>query len=226
MTIPIKIIDKDKFEEKPNQEKVWDEIARTWEIYVVKEVPIVKEFLENKKGLVLDLGCGNGRNMIANKNIQYYGVDFSEEQLKRAKEVIKKRKIKAKLFKSSADKLDKEIFKNEIFDYGLFMATLHCLESEEKRKKAISEFYRVLKPGAEALISVWLKDDFRFKGHKKDIYMSWRQEGIPIMRYYHLYSKQELIKLLKGVGFEILEIYSPREHDRFSKKNLVLRVRK
>jgi len=85
-----------------------------------------------------------------------------------------------------------------------------------------------LKKGGEGLISVWNSLDARFDkvGNHGDIYMSWREDGKSFMRYYYLYSKEELLDLLKKVGFEVVEIYGVEEHDRFSKKNLVVRVRK
>jgi ubiquinone/menaquinone biosynthesis C-methylase UbiE len=231
MTRPIKIIKKEDYEKefgKPIQEEVWDSIASPWRTYVVKKLPIVEEFLKDKKGLVIDLGCGNGRNMIVSDELEYYGVDFSSGQLKHAADAIKKEGINAHLFKSSADDLDKDIFKSEMLDYGLFMATLHCLDSKEKRLNSLKEFFRVLKPGAEGLISVWDSTDKRFKevGNKGDIYMSWEEDRKPYMRYYYLYSLEEIIKLLESVGFKILEIYNSREHDRFSKKNLIIRIKK
>jgi ubiquinone/menaquinone biosynthesis C-methylase UbiE len=115
-----------------------------------------------------------------------------------------------------------------MFDYGLFMATLHCIEGKTARENSIKEFYRVLKKGSEALISVWNSEDSRFdvvKNHG-DIYMSWKEDGVPHMRYYYLYSKKEFFNLLKKTGFTVIEEYSPREHDRFSKKNLIVRIRK
>jgi ubiquinone/menaquinone biosynthesis C-methylase UbiE len=231
MTIPIKILSKNEFEREtkgkfPNQEEVWDSISNPWKTYVVKVLPVVASFLKDKQGKVLDLGCGSGRNMIFNSELEYYGIDFSEIQLKHAKEHIKKNKINANLFKLNAWDLSK--FGNNSFDYGLFIATLHCLEGVEQRKKAISEFYRVLKQGAEALISVWDSEDKRFDcvKNKGDIYMSWREDGIPYFRYYYLYSKKELIELLENAGFKILECYNKRDKDRFSRKNLILRVEK
>jgi len=229
MTIPIKIISKEEFEKqnkKPNQEEVWDSIAIPWEEYRNSPIPIVKEFLQDKKGKIIDLGCGAGRNMIPNKDIEYYGVDFSSCQLGNAMMHAEDNNINAKFFKLSADRLSKKDFKNEMFDYGLFIATLHCLETEQQRENALKEFYRVLKPGAEALISVWNSEDKRFQGLKGSIYMSWRENNIPHMRYYYLYDKNELINLLKKTGFEILEIYSPREKDRFLRKNWIFRIRK
>ena len=229
MTIPIKIIKKQEYNkkyEKPKQELVWDSIAKTWKTYVVKKIPVVEEFSKNKKGRVIDLGCGTGRNMIKNKNIEYYGIDFSKGQLIHAEKYAKKNKIKARFFKLEAYDLGE--FKDKMFDYGLFIATLHCLETKNLREKALKEFYRVLKPEAEALISIWNSEDKRFNHVKNhgDIYMSWLEDNIPYMRYYYLYKKQEFLELLKEVGFEVLEFYNSREKDRFSKKNWIVRVKK
>ena len=225
-----KIISKESFEkinEKPNQETIWNKIAKPWKTYVVKKIPIVEEFLENKSGIVIDLGCGTGRNMIPNPNINYYGVDFSEEQLKQAKKYIKNNNINAKLFKSKLNKLPEE-FKNKMFNYGLFMASLHCIETKEERLSALKELHKILKPNSETLISVWNSEDKRFDSvnNSGDIYMSWRENNIPYMRYYYLYKKEEITKLLNFAGFEILEIYEPREKDRFSRKNWIFRVKK
>ena len=134
----IKIISKKEFlkkNKKPNQEEVWNSIAKTWNKYVVKKIPIVVDFLKNKKGKIIDLGCGDGRNMIPNPNITYYGIDFSEQSLNHAKKRAKKEKINTKLFKKQSDDLSE--FKTNTFNHGLFIATLHCIETKEKRKKYI-----------------------------------------------------------------------------------------
>jgi ubiquinone/menaquinone biosynthesis C-methylase UbiE len=242
MTNPIKIISKteyDKINGKPNQEEIWDSISDLWSEYKKKPFFTVEDFLKNKKGKVIDLGCGCGRNMIATENLEYFGVDFSKEQLKSAEKITSEKKINAKFFKSCACKLDKTIFRDEMFDYGLFIATLHCIEGEKERENALKEFYRVLKKGAEGLISIWNSTDPRFSpvNYHGDIYMSWKINGKEQMRYYYLYSKEELIELLKKVGFDISEINTNIDtkdsmritnslKDRFSKKNWILRVKK
>ena len=174
MATPIKIIKASELKEKPKQEEIWDSIANPWKEYRVGIIPIVAEFLKDKKGKVVDLGCGSGRNMLKNDDIEYYGVDFSSVQLKHAEEKAKKKEINAQFFKSRADKLP--MFSDEILDYGLFIATLHCLESKEERRNAMKEFYRILKKNAEALITVWNSEDKRFNdvGNRGDIYMSWK----------------------------------------------------
>lgn len=229
MTNSLKIVSKSEYLKEnapPNQEEVWNTIARPWKEYRQGKIPIVVEFLKDKSGLVIDLGCGSARNMIKNDNIEYYGVDFSLEQIKNAESLTQDQGIKAKFFKLGADKLDKNIFMDNMFDYGIFMATLHCLETKEERDNALKEFYRVLKPGAEALISVWSSQDLRFNGLKGDIYMSWKEENVNYMRSYYLYEKQELIDLLKSKGFEIIHFYEKMDKDRFSKKNWIVKIKK
>ena len=231
MTIPLKIFSKKEYDlenKKPDQEKVWDFIAKPWKTYVVKGILIVEEFLENKKGRVVDLGCGSGRNMIPNK-CEYYGVDFSKEQLNHTEKYMKKNKIKGKLFKSKLNKLPEEL-KDEMFDYGLLISSLHCLENKEERLEVLKEFYRILKKQGEALISVWNSEDSKFNRFKdekcKDVYIVWRDNGESYLRYYYLFSKDEFISLLKTAGFEIVEFYKADLHDRFSKKNWIIKVRK
>ncbi|VVB78910.1 Ubiquinone/menaquinone biosynthesis C-methyltransferase UbiE [uncultured archaeon] len=240
MTESIKIISKKEFLKKnkePNQEEVWDEISDLWTEFKKKPFFSVEDFLNGKKGKIIDLGCGCGRNMIQAIDTQYYGIDISANQLKAGEQLVKEKGIGAKFFKSCANKLDKTIFKNEMFDYGLFIATLHCIEGEKERENALKELYRVLKKGAEGLISVWNSADPRFKevNYHGDIYMSWKKDRKEYYRYYYLYSEEELINLIKSVGFKILEIktnldktdsstIASSKKDRFDKKNLIIRV--
>jgi len=226
MTTPLKIIKKQDIQNKPKQEDVWNAIAKPWKTYVVKTIPIIENFLKNKKGKIIDIGCGTGRNMIPNPNIEYYGIDFSEGQLKQTEKYIKKNKINAKLYKSPAENLKK--FKDNTFDHGLFIASLHCIETKEKRLKSLKEFYRVLKPNSQSLISVWNSDKKRFNhvNNHGDIYMSWKENNIPYMRYYYLYKKQEFLDLLKSVGFKIINVAEIQQKERFSKNNITVKVEK
>lgn len=229
----IKIISKEEYlkkNKKPDQEDIWNSIAKSVskrDFFKIREINAVHEFLRDKQGLVIDLGCGAGWNMIPNKDIIYYGIDFSNESIKLTKKRAEKKGINVKLFRGDASKLNKEIFKDEMFDYGLFIAVLHCIEGEKERLNALKEFYRVLKKNGEGLITVWNSEDSRFSDVKNhgDVYMSWKDKNKFFMRYYYLYDKKEFLNLLKKVGFKILEIYTP-DSDRFSKKNWIVRVRK
>ena len=79
---------------KQAQEQVWDKIAKKWRTFREKTPLEVEEFLKRKRGKVLDLGCGSGRNFIKNKNIIFYGVDFSEKMLSFAEKMQKEKKSK------------------------------------------------------------------------------------------------------------------------------------
>lgn len=223
----IQIISKKEFlknNKKPNQEEIWDEISDLWVEYKKEPFFRVREFLEGKKGKIIDLGCGSGRNMIASNDVEYYGIDFSANQLKCAEITAKEKGINARFFKKYAWKTD---FPDKMFDFGLFIAALHCIEDKKKREESLKEFYRVLKKNSKSLISVWNSDDKRFNGLKGDIYMGWKKDRKEYFRYYYLYDKNELIELLEKVGFKIDEIYEIDSfNDRFSKKNLIIRVRK
>lgn len=223
MTVPIKIISKEDMENFPDQEEVWDEVSELWQSFRVKPIPIAEEFLKDKKGKILDLGCGSGRNMIPGEGKEYYEVDFSEKQLKVGKTKAEEMKIDAEFFHIKADKLP---FKDEFFDYGIFIAALHCIEDEVERLSALKEYHRVLKKDAEAMITVWDAGEGRFSGKGKEVYMEWKVNDVSHMRYYYLYDKKEIIDLLEQVGFEVLEVYEPREKDRFSRKNLIIRIKK
>lgn len=205
-----------------NQEKVWNKIASAWSKYRKNALPEVLEFLKNKKGRLLDLGCGSGRNFVNQEGLEIYGVDFSDNMLSLAKQKAEQLKIKVHLKKSSADKLE---YDNEFFDYAIFISALHCIPEEKLRKKSLQELFRVLKPDAEAMISVWNRD--RTEENKEQL-IDWKNEGLEIKRYYYFFDEDELEYLLKEVGFTIinLKIESSIEKSGHSKKNIIFYVKK
>jgi len=190
------------------QQKVWDSISDLWSEYRQKPRDYVVEFLKDKKGNVLDYGCGSGRNFVKQDNLMFYGVDFSLQQLKYAEENAKKNKIKVDLQQIKSEKLS---FEDNFFDACLFVATLHCIETPKKRRVALEEIYRTLKKGSQMVISVWNKESNKFKDEKgKEIFMPWKFNGNVYERYYYLYDKEELKKLLENVGFKIIKDVSDK----------------
>ena len=208
-----------------DQEQVWNKISARWNKFRQKPVPEVEEFLKDKKGKILDLGCGSGRNMTANPDVSYYGVDFSEEMLKFAEKNARDKKIRAVFLKEEIGK-EKLPLKNNFFDAVTCISTIHLIESAEKRKKALEEIYRVVKRGAEAMISVWNKNsDPKLKDIAgKEACINWKQQEINYPRYYYFYDKEELENLLKETGFKILD-KNPLKSEH-SRKNLVVFLKK
>jgi len=162
---------------------------------------------------ILDLGCGNGRlfEFLKDKNIDYIGVDFSEKLIS----IAKKRFPKAKFEVADAFNLP---FSKDTFDKVYSIAVLHHIPSEDFRIIFLEEIRRVLKPGELLILTVWrfhqLKEIYlllkytvlkligKSKLDWKDIFEPW---GKKVNRYYHYFSKRELIKLIKKVKFKVIK---------------------
>ncbi len=184
------------------QEKVWDKIAEQWFHFRQQRNIDVYNFFNkycNKKGSVLEISCGNSRNLLpfAKSNFKCYGVDFSKKMIESSKLFAKKYDIKINLKKANMLKLP---FKSNYFNYCLSIASIHHLE-KKNHPKALKELYRVLKPKGICLISVWNKKS-------KKSYISWKIKGKIYKRYYYFFKEKELKDLILKAGFKILENYS------------------
>lgn len=201
-----------------DQEQVWDEIATKWNNFREVPSPSVVEFLKDKNGKILDLGCGSGRNLSAmNNKVELYGVDFSEQMLKYAKKKAKALNLNAEFEKSYTHKLP---FKDNFFDSVVCIAVLHCIPNKKDRINTIKEIYRVLKKGESAFISSWGKNSPRLKNKPKECFVSWtvksdkkfREGEQPEKkeRYTYIYDLEELKKESSSVGFSIERAWEER----------------
>lgn len=201
-----------------SQEKVWDEIAKHWNDFREVPSPSVVGFLKDKKGRVLDLGCGSGRNFSAmKKDVKLYAVDFSKEMLDYSAKKAAEMKLNAVFEKAETDKLP---FEDDFFDATICAAVLHCIETKKKRQKTIKEIYRTLKPGCEAFISSWGRNSPRLKNKPKECFVPWsvkndkefrKGEGeIKQERYTYIYDLEELKKEVEDAGFKIEKIWEER----------------
>ena len=206
-----------------DQEQVWDAIAADWRIYRTEPIKEAAEFIENKKGKILDVGCGSGRNFTRTKGT-IYGVDFSKKMLVYARKKIKNFSIKAVLKNAHAHNLP---FKDNFFDSALCTSVLHCIQKPEYMEKSIQELFRVLKPKARALITVWNKKQPKFEKSKKEVTVGWNVRGKKHMRYYYLYERPELVSLIKKAGFKIIKVKDKdTPHGFYSKRNILVYVQK
>lgn len=190
-----------------NQKEVWNAIAEQWYHFRQKPFPDIVKWLDKlckkwKKGKLLEIGCGNCRNLFvfARSGFECYGIDFSKEMLKYAKLYAKKHGFKVKLKLANATSLP---FPDESFDYVLNIGVLHHMQNKEERIKAIKEMYRVLKKNGEAFVSVWNKLSLRWFFKSKESYVAWHVKDKTYWRYYYLFWPWELKKLLKQAGFKI-----------------------
>ncbi|MBI2233018.1 MAG: class I SAM-dependent methyltransferase [Candidatus Aenigmarchaeota archaeon] len=205
-----------------NQRHVWNVLASPWKAYRRRVWPETKQFLGSRSGLILDLGCGSGRNF-ERVNGKIVGLDFSENMLKFAKQCKKERNIDAGLVCGNLTSLP---FEDETFDAAIYISTLQCIEGKQNRKKALKELHRVLRKNSELLLTCWNRDQPRFRGKREDS-IPWSVEGKKLMRYYYLFGQKELQKLLESAGFEIMELHGSeaKAFNLFS-KNIIALVRK
>ena len=179
-----------------NQNKVWNNIAEKWSNFRQKPEKTAVELSEAwEPGKILDVGCGNCRNLLPFSKFDCYGVDFSGNMIKEAKKFVSKKNMKVNLKVGDVTKLP---FKDENFDYLLSFSMLHHLKNPEKGVKEIS---RVLKIGGKAYISIWNKMQLKFLFRSKETYVKFGNEE----RYYNFVSFFEMIKLLKKYNFTILD---------------------
>lgn len=178
-----------------NQKKIWNNIAEKWSNFRQKPEKKAVELSKIwKPGKILDVGCGNCRNLIPFKKFDCYGIDFSENMIDESKKYISKKNIKVNLKIGDINKLP---FKDNSFDYVIAFAMLHHLKNPEI---GVKEIHRVLKKKGQAYISIWNKMQLRFLFRKKETYVNFGKEK----RYYHFISFLEMRRLLKKYDFKIL----------------------
>jgi ubiquinone/menaquinone biosynthesis C-methylase UbiE len=100
-----------------------------------------------KDSFVIDVGCGNGKNMLVNKNINIMGCDVSESFVQ-----ICNNERNLNTFVCDNLKIP---LRSNIFDYAISIAVIHHFTTRERRKKAIKEILRILKVGGKLMIYVW-----------------------------------------------------------------------
>jgi len=187
----------------------------------------------NDSDKVLDLGCGNGRlsELFQGKNLDYFGVDFSERLIGIAGKKHPQLKFQV------ADALNLP-FPDNFFDKVFSIAVLHHIPSRELRLKFMIEVKRTLKPGGSLFITVWKFHKIEallliFKstvlklfGLSKldfgDIMEPW---GKKIKRYYHCFSGRELKRDMAEAGFRVKD-FRIVKNKRGNRQNIYLFAQK
>ena len=198
-----------------NQEQVWDILAESWNNFRRKPMKYIEEFSKlTKSGKIIDLGCGNCRNLLPFENLEKYGTDFSSKMINQARKFAKSENFKVRLKKSNLTEIS---FKDNFFDYIICNASLHHLNKNDA-EKTLSEIKRTLKPKGIALISVWNKWP-RFIFNKKETSIPWRQDNKTYNRYYYLYNYFELKNLLR-------KYFKIKKNSKILSKNLIFLIQK
>lgn len=173
---------------------------------------------------ILDVGCGNGRLLqhLKGKNISYVGTDLSSNLIKLAQKNAEAnfeiRNSKFEFLNGNILELDK--LEVGAFDWIFSIAVIHHLPSRELQVQALRNFKKKLKANGKIVISVWrpwgnkmlVREFIKTIGRKmigrhpyawNDLVFNWR--GSDSVRYYHFFTKRELIRLVRGAGLEIVD---------------------
>lgn len=181
---------------KPNSDirKVYKKIARKYaETYFGAEHPDdihVDKFakLLPKGAKVLDIGCGigDGADFFIDSGFDYEGIDISPEMIKIAKQKVPRAKFRV----LDMRKLD---YPAESFD-GIFAFQSLVHLKKKDVPKMLETISRILKPKGHLFLALQ-------KGiGEGEIYWELARENIFINRY----TLDEISKLLKAVGFQII----------------------
>jgi ubiquinone/menaquinone biosynthesis C-methylase UbiE len=169
-------------------EKTYNKIAKDFDRTRYKVWNKVAQFLDSLEPntRVLEIGCGNGKNMLYRNDLQMSGIDISDEQVLICKE---------KGLDVEKSNMTKLLFSDSEFDSIICIATYHHLDNDEERAQALKEMYRVLKESGIVMICVWAMEQPSNTKHrftKSDELVSWKIDNETYYRYYHIYKEKEL----------------------------------
>jgi ubiquinone/menaquinone biosynthesis C-methylase UbiE len=195
-------------------EETWNAIAESFDATRGKPWKVVVDFVStlSVSDVVADIGCGNGRHLILciDRCKTVIGLDISKSLLKITKSKLGERKERVVFIHGNLVNIP---IRASSLDSVLYTAALHNIKGRTNRIQSLNEVKRILKNGGRALISVWSREQERFRDcfngnsgndcELGDIVIYWRQNKLNVPRFYHLYSKEEFIEDIKQSGLEI-----------------------
>jgi alkylated DNA repair protein alkB family protein 8 len=162
--------------------------------------------------LVLDHGCGGGRNMqnVVDTNAERNLTKFAFIGIDNCPEFIKIARVSG--YNAIQSDMCELPFNNDVFDAVISVASFHHLATVERRIKALSELYRVMKSGSMGCMSVWsINQPIKSKNYGKFKYgnnlVPWsdKKKNIICERYYYIFELQELYELFEKCNFIITD---------------------
>ena len=173
---------------------------------------------------ILDLGCGNGRNLIylaQNYGTLGVGYDISDEAIRQAKEISRSLKLEYKV-RSIVGQIE---LKDESQTLVLDMMTSHFL-NRDQRQNLIKEIRRVLKPGGWLYLKTFFRDEDLhaerlLREHPAEESGSYIHPKIGLAE--HVFTEEELRDMLKDNFFihKMLRSHRHRENGHAAKRRSI-----
>lgn len=161
--------------------------------YAIAQSDVIDKFITMlpKKPFILDAGCGPGRDAMIfyQKGATVTGVDLSSELIK----IAKKKNPEITFIEGNFLNLP---FKNESFDGVWAHAALVHLETIKEVKKALLEFYNVLKK--RGILNVYVREQ-----SKTEEYVIVKDKKANNERFFRYFTMDEMQQYLKEIGFTV-----------------------
>ena len=113
----------------------------------------VSRFNIDRDSAIVDFGCGPGlyTTRLARQGANITGIDFSERSIEYAKEVAAREQLNINYVKQNYLEFTTE----DRFNLALMIMCDFCALSPIQRKRVLSKFHRILKPGGSVLLDVY-----------------------------------------------------------------------
>ncbi|OHT06150.1 hypothetical protein TRFO_25945 [Tritrichomonas foetus] len=178
--------------------QVYDEIAKHFAHTRNRAWPEVRDYVNKLPpySFILDLGCGNGRNLRINKQI----IDVGSDRSMPLCELAMKRK--RPIFCATALEIP---VKDQTFDHVICIAVIHHFASEERRVQCLKEICRIIKIGGTCFVTAWATQQHNRSYDDPDQMVPWTvdrrfgEAGKKLERFYHLFREGELAHLAESV---------------------------
>lgn len=181
--------------------EVYDTIATTFDATRVCWWNAVRQFLNGLplRAMVLDNGCGNGKyQRFPRPDLCWFGSDMCLNLLKLA--AHRHKDGTCDYLRANALRLP---YKSATMDACICVAMLHHLSTEDRRRTCVAEMGRVLVPGGRLLLTVWADTGKASEASKAskaskakgDQFIPWKAGETPMLRYYHLFTQEETMRL-------------------------------
>ena len=177
----------------------YDRIAASYAAARSTPYPEVLTFLDRlpSGAHLLDLGCGHGRHAgpSLERGHHVIGIDISQSLIRIASRDLPG--VDWAIGSGRAIPL-----KRGSVDACICIAVIHHIPTRADRVLVLREIGRVLQPGARVLVSVWDREQPRFRdATSADLEVAWPlPDGTRVPRFYHVFAEGELESLVIDAG--------------------------
>lgn len=195
------INDLDNSIQNTNVKEIYEVISKHFSNSRVYTWTWIEEFIKSFpiKSNILDIGCGNGRNMQFN-DYNFIGLDNCRGFLNICREK------KLNIIECDMTNIP---FRNNSFDAIICIASFHHLSNLENRLQSLREMKRLIKTSGKIMISVWsinqpLKTKKTFNKYGNTI-VTYNKFGEIYERYYYIFQIDEIKNLFHLIGLLVIK---------------------